>query len=328
VEEKMQEQDDRYSDPHDNIGSNPHPIHPMGEIITRCLSRREALKGMLTSAAVMTMAGRLVDQLSPSTATAASGPSTLTFTELVHEVGPDHQVASGYAAQVLIRWGDPLAADIPTFNATNVTPAMQEKSFGYNCDYVAFMPLPLGSHNAEHGLLCVNHEYTNTDLMFPGLTEENVAEQVTKMQVEVELAAHGLSVVEVKREAGEWTYVQNSPFNRRISLLSTDMILSGPAAGHDRLKTPSDPTGRQVIGTLNNCAGGKTPWGTVLTCEENFHKYFTGDPDQTTEASSYKRYGIRGKPVYAWWGKHVSRFDIEKETNEPNRFGWVVEFDP
>ncbi len=317
----------RYSDPQDDIGNNPHPVRPIGEVIRLRLSRRDALKSLLASAAVA-MGGDLVGHFPRPAGASTPTPSTLTFEELSHGVGPDQRVANGYTAQVLIRWGDPLTADAPGFDPQNLTPALQEKQFGYNCDYVAFMPLPQGSNNAEHGLLCVNHEYTNTELMFPGLTEEHLAEQVTKMQVEVELAAHGHSIVEVKREGGTWTYVNTTPYNRRISMSSTEIAISGPAAGHDRLKSTSDPTGRKVVGTLNNCSGGKTPWGTVLTCEENFHQYFAGDPDKIPEARNYKRYGIRGKPVYSWWGKHFDRFDVEKDPNEPNRFGWVVEIDP
>jgi uncharacterized protein len=317
----------RYSDPQDDIGNNPNPVRPIGEIIRLRLSRREALKGLLASAAVA-MGGGPIGHLPRPAAASTHTPSTLTFEELPHGVGADHRVANGYKAQVLIRWGDPLSMDAPAFDPMNLAPALQEKQFGYNCDYVAFMPLPRGSNNAEHGLLCVNHEYTNTDLMFPGLTKEHLADNVTKMQAAVELAAHGHSIVEVKREGGTWTYVNTSPYNRRISMLSTEIAISGPAAGHDRLRSKSDPTGRKVVGTLNNCAGGKTPWGTVLICEENFHQYFVGNPDKTPEARNHKRYGIRDKPVYSWWGKHFNRFDVEKDPNEPNRFGWVVEIDP
>jgi secreted PhoX family phosphatase len=110
-------------------------------------------------------------------------------------------------------------------------------------------------------------------------------------------------------------------------MLATECRLAGPAAGHARLRTTSDPEGRTVIGTLNNCAGGKTPWGTVLIAEENFHQYFAGDPEQTDQAASLKRLGIKGEPKYAWSRFH-DRFDVEKEPNEPNRFGWMVEIDP
>jgi secreted PhoX family phosphatase len=137
-----------------------------------------------------------------------------------------------------------------------------------------------------------------------------------------------MSVIEIrKNRSGRWSIVGNSPFNRRISLSETVMRVQGPAAGHDRLKTKADPTGTRVIGTMNNCAGGKTPWGTVLTAEENFNQYFAGDPTTTKEAKNYARLGIAGKPTYPW-GRVHARFDIDQEPNEPNRFGWVVEFDP
>jgi secreted PhoX family phosphatase len=105
------------------------------------------------------------------------------------------------------------------------------------------------------------------------------------------------------------------------------MSISGPAAGHARLKTSADATGTKVLGMLNNCAGGTTPWGTVLTAEENFNGYFGGDADKTPDAAMHKRYGITSKAWYSW-PKHIDRFDVTKEPNEPNRFGWMVEIDP
>src|SRR3712207_893272 len=106
------------------------------------------------------------------------------------------------------------------------------------------------------------------------------------------------------------------------------MRISGPAAGHARLRTTADPTGTRVLGTLNNCAGGNTPWGTVITAEENFNNYFGGEAaEKGPQAAAYKRYGIAREGVWAW-SRHFERFNLDKEPNEPNRFGWVVEFDP
>ena len=106
------------------------------------------------------------------------------------------------------------------------------------------------------------------------------------------------------------------------------MEITGPAAGHALMKTAADPAGRRVKGMLNNCAGGVTPWGTWVTCEENINGYFWGKlaDEPSAKPRSYKRYGV---PVGRYnWGTWHDRFDVDKEPNEPNRFGWVVEIDP
>jgi secreted PhoX family phosphatase len=152
-------------------------------------------------------------------------------------------------------------------------------------------------------------------------------EAQTPEQTRVEMMAHNGSVIEVKKANGRWTVVPDSQYARRITL-DTPMRIAGPAAGHDRLMTGYDPTGTKVFGTINNCAGGKTPWGTVLMAEENFHGYFGGgDPESMPEAANYKRYGISSSPAYAWY-RSVERFNLENEPNEPNRYGWMVEYDP
>ena len=177
-------------------------------------------------------------------------------------------------------------------------------------------------------LLCVNFEYTQAHLMFPGLRPGQV-HKLSKEQVDTELAAHGHGVIEINRDqaTGAWSVVKGSPYNRRITALGTECRFSGPAAGHDRLKTNSDPTGTKVIGTLNNCAGGKTPWGTVLIAEENFQQYFAGDPKKTQEARNLVRHGFEPTSPYAW-SRYYERFNVEKDPREPNKFGWIVEYDP
>lgn len=310
-------------DASEDIGSNPNPRKPIGEIIAARFGRRAMLSAGAALAALAVTPDAEAQGLTPR----QGGPSSLNFPELRHQLAQTDAVAEGYEIQNVIRWGDPVLAGAPAFDAARVTPAAQALQFGYNNDYLDFFPLPQGSGNSDHGLLVVNHEYTNTNLMFPGMGSGRESRTRSNAeQTRAEAMAHGLSVVEVKRSNGAWGYVPASPHNRRITA-ETVMRISGPAAGTARMKTAADPSGRSVLGTLNNCAGGNTPWGTVLTGEENFNGYFGGDPAKTPHQAIMRRYGIVGDTWYNWW-RHMERFNVEKEANESFRFGWVVEFDP
>ncbi len=298
----------------------------IGELIEARLNRRQTLKG-LGAIAAAAMVPSLAPVLTAREARTAASVSTLSFAELSRGQGKSHAVAAGYEANTLIRWGDPLEPGAPAFDPLGQTAAAQARQWGYNNDFIGYLPLPIGSDNPAHGLLCVNFEYTIPHLMFPGLNPDDLNE-ITREQCEIEMAAHGHGIVEIRRdEPGRWQVVGDSPFNRRITALATECRIAGPAAGNVRLRTSADRTGTRVIGTLNNCAGGKTPWNTVLIAEENFNYYFGGDPAKTTSAERLRSYGIAGKPAYAW-SRYFDRFDVEKEPNEPNRFGWVVEVDP
>jgi len=307
----------------DDISSNPTDTPSFADILDERVSRR----GFLSVAAAGAGVAMATSPLAISEAL-ANGSTTLGFKEIKHGIDEKLHVAEGYDAQVLIRWGDKVAPDAPAFDPKNQTAAAQLKQFGYNNDFIGYFPLPLGTKSSDRGLLAVNHEYTIGYLMFPGMADDkSYMEKATPAQMDVEMAAHGMSIIEIKKTNGRWSVVENSPFNRRVSLADTVMRVQGPAAGHDRLKTKADPTGTRIQGTMNNCAGGKTPWGTVLTAEENFNQYFAGDPSKTKEAKNYARLGIAGKPEYPW-GKVNARFNIDQEPNEPNRFGWIVEYDP
>ncbi|MBM3589249.1 MAG: PhoX family phosphatase [Alphaproteobacteria bacterium] len=309
----------------ENIGSNPDPKTPIAEIIEARYGRR----GLLGSAAALAgLVAGLPGKAKAQTAVPLSGgPSSLTFSEPPRALAQRDSVADGYEVQSVIRWGDPLLPGAPAFEAGRTTAAAQALQFGYNNDYLNFFPLPQGSKGSDHGLLVVNHEYTNPGLMWGGLGSGSASRQrVNAEQAEAEIMAHGLSVVEIRKENGRWGYAKDSRLNRRITV-ATPVQISGPAAGHDLLKTKADPSGRQVLGTLNNCAGGNTPWGTVLTAEENFNLYFGGDIAKTPHAESFRRYGIRNEASYSW-PRHIDRFNVEKEPNEAFRFGWIVEFDP
>ncbi|MBD9372002.1 PhoX family phosphatase [Rhizobium sp. ARZ01] len=308
----------------DGDGHNQSLNPTMGEIIGKRFSWRGFLQGSLAVSAIAATVGPVA--LMSADNARANGRSAFSFTEVEAGVDATHHVAEGYDADILLRWGDALFADSPAFDPTKQTAAAQERQFGYNNDYVGFIPL---DGSAEHGLLVVNHEYTNPHLMFPGLVKivDGKIEQgkLSKEQVDVEMAAHGGTIVEIRKVDGKWQVVPEGKLNRRVTA-NTEMQLSGPVAGHDRVKTSADPAGAKVIGTLNNCAGGVTPWGTYIMAEENFHGYFSGEPPADhAEAANYKRYGV---PDGGYdWADYYDRFDLAKEPNEPNRFGWIVEVD-
>ncbi|MSP83150.1 MAG: PhoX family phosphatase [Alphaproteobacteria bacterium] len=301
------------------IGRNPE-AQTLAAMIAARTDRREAMLGL---AAVM--AGSAAGVATLATAGAAE---SLGFAELTKGYDETHHVADGYGAQVLLRWGDPVAAGAPAFDPAIVSPEAQEAQFGFNCDFIAFLPLPAGSTASDRGRLVVNHEYSDPVRMFPGVNPENIGASLTRDHVGVELAAVGLSVAEIRRDGAAWSVVADSTYNRRVSLRSTVVAVAGPAKGHARMRTIADASGERVIGTLSNCGGGVTPWGTILSAEENFHQYLSGDPAGTLEAVNYDCVGIKGEPDYPWWALHEARFDLSVEPNEPNRFGWVVEIDP
>jgi uncharacterized protein len=309
-----------------NVGSNPTGNLTMGEIIATRFNRRDLLRGALATTAIAATIGS--QALAQGQQPAGKRPTPrFDFKEIEAGVDHTHHVAEGYDAQILLRWGDPLFPESPEFDPLAQTADKQRRQFGYNTDFVGFIPI---NGSSDHGLLVVNHEYTNEELMFPGVgvqeTKEANFDKMTKDLIDIEIAAHGGSIVELRREAGRWQVVKGSKFTRRITG-DTPMEITGPAAGHDRMKTSQDRAGRRVSGMINNCAGGITPWGTWLSCEENFHGYFWGTlPAGHREAANYKRYGV-GTPTYGW-GKVHDRFDLTKEPNEANRFGWVVEIDP
>ena len=348
-------------EPDEDRRSSPVAAPAFGDILSARMGRRGFLRGALGTTAYAALAVAPASLLAacgddatddahgvtapeaPGIATPARTPGSLPrFNQVAHGVDVDHAVAPGYQADVLIRWGDPVVPGAPAFDPSFPYPDAQEKQFGYNNDYIGLVPLDEGG---ARGLLCINHEFTSRQVMF----SEDLRFHSPRLLAETEMAAHGASIVEVIRDSqGQWSVVPDSKYNRRITARSTKMEISGPAAGHPRLSTNADPDGRTVIGTLNNCAGGITPWSSFLTAEENFHFYFTGKLDESErqwrsndelaaacadgsathpEARNYCRYGIGTTRGYDW-GHHIDRFDLNKEPNEANRFGWVVEVDP
>lgn len=309
----------------DDCLSNPSSAPGFASILEQAMTRRHSLRHLGAWAGLTTLGFS-----SPGAATAKFGQVGLTFRELERGLDETARVAENYHWKVIAAWGDPIFPDGEPLDLNNQTGESQSKQFGYNCDYIAFIPLPSSHSEAPRGLLCVNHEYTDTNLMFPGIRTQADLAGMSRRMVEAEMAAMGHSVIEiVSQENGDWKLDPHGRLNRRITSLATPIRISGPAAGHPRLQTSEDPTGRLVTGTLNNCGGGVTPWGTLLICEENFNATFSGSADSSREGQNHRRYGIDGLSRFSpAWARHFSRFDIQQEPNEPNRFGWVVEFDP
>ncbi|MET9048178.1 PhoX family protein [Streptomyces sp. NPDC004362] len=297
----------------------------VGDVIAGALSRRSALR----AAAVVTVAtatGAATAVTVPQAAAATAGrhggahitaARGLRFAPVAPNTADAVTVPDGYRQNVVIRWGEPILRGTPAFDPENQTAAAQAGQFGYNNDFLALLPVP-----GERGrrLLVANHEYTDEVLMFRGYDPQNP----TRRQVEVAWAAHGLSVVVVEEDSrsGRLTAVPRHPLNRRVTATGA-FRLTGPAAGSDLLKTSADPSGREVLGTLNNCSGGTTPWGTTLHGEENFNQYFANGSSATD-----LRYGIGTSATERKWERFDRRFDLAQEPNEVHRFGYVVEFDP
>ncbi|MGW1345642.1 PhoX family protein [Kribbella sp. NPDC002412] len=310
-----------------------------GDAVKTEVSRRGIFKAGAVGALVIGAgaAGAVPAAAAPAGAVSGSsspggGPSGagLTFKAIPPNTLDTVIVPNGYEEQVLIRWGEPILPGAPAFNVDKQSAAAQAGQFGYNNDFLVVVPL---DRRFTRGLLVVNHEYTNEELMFRGYTGGVTA---TVAQMRIALAAHGMSVVEVERvgHTGEWRVVSHGRrhYNRRLTG-TTPMEFTGPAAGSPLLRTAADPRGLRVLGSLNNCSGGLTPWGTVLSGEENFNQYFVGaDGAPAAAKPALARYGIDVTKRYPSgsrnWDKMDSRFDVTKTPNEPNRFGWIMEVDP
>lgn len=305
----------------DNIESNISGNESFEQVIEARLSRRGVLGGGVAAAVASSLGG--VGSLLNAVPAQARGDGAghlqplLGFQGIPVSSADEVVVPAGYTAKVLIAWGDPISKG-PAFKQDGSNTAdEQEQQWGMHNDGLVFFPLP----GKGRGLLVQNHEYTDDVLLFPDGTANWNAEKTRKS-----LAAHGVGIVEVeqRRRGGDWKVVRPSKYARRITG-NTKIRIGGPAKGDPRLATSADPTGRWVLGTLNNCAMGYTPWGTYLACEENFNGYFRKTGTQT---ELERRYGITAGGFGYLWHTTDSRFDANAEPNEANRFGWVTEINP
>ncbi|ALG14376.1 phosphatase [Kibdelosporangium phytohabitans] len=301
-----------------------------GDVVRDVVRRR----GMLKAGAVLAVAGAGVTALG---GTAAAAPDTkdqavdaqgrgrpdrrdgLNFDPVAPNTEDRIVTPEGYDQAVVIRWGDAVLPGAPRFDFDKQTAAAQAKQFGFNNDFCGLVPL-----GWNRWLMGSNHEYTSETFMFKGYNAENPTEE----QVRIGWAAHGFSVVVVQKDffSGKLVPKLDRHYNRRITV-TTEFAFTGPAAGSKFLQTSADKSGRKVFGTFGNCAGGVTPWGTILSGEENFDGYFANSGAASTDPR-VTRYGKLGKSTTRKWERFDKRFDVAQEPNEFNRFGWVVEIDP
>jgi len=307
----------------DDSVSNQSHNPTFEEVVAARVTRRGFLGGGLAAAAAYSLGG--VDKLFGAVPDSAQARrrARLGFESVPVSDADEIVVPLGYEAKVLIAWGDPVS-DGPIFNqdASN-SAADQALQWGMHNDGLVYFPI----RGSVRGLLVQNNEYTDDGLLFP----DGVANW-TPEKTEKSLNAHGVSIIEITKQGGrgqqrgEWRVVRPSQYARRITGL-TPIEIGGPVAGDDRLKTSADPDGTTVLGTLNDCAMGFTPWNTYLACEENFNGFFFKQ-DLATRTPLELRYGI--SPFASGTRFHTTddRFNADIEPNEPNRFGWVVEIDP
>lgn len=324
----------------DDLGSNPTANPELAGIIDRSLSRRRMLGGGAALAAVGFFGGALLERPQPADA-ARHRPgsdrhgrdrrgrsSLLGFTGIPASTADTLVVPGGYVAEVLVPWGTPLFRhSAPWAPDASNTALEQEGQVGFNHDGMHYFPLGGGRSGSRRGLLVLNHEYTDdTQIYTAAQGSEITTDEAGREKVAKALAAHGVTVVEIERTGhGRWREVRGSRFNRRVTG-TTPMAFSGPVgADHPMLASTITPSPR---GTLNNCANGFTPWGTYLAAEENWNGYFgTNDPSWApTELEA--RYGVSAAGFGYSWHNAEERFDLAKNRNELNHFGWVVEIDP
>lgn len=284
------------------------------ELAENAVSRRRFMGGALgCGLSAMVLGGTA---LSPASAKAAG---RIAFDPVATNGLDTVTVPKGYSWHVVMSWGDPLWSNVPEFDdATRGNAASQALAVGDNTD-----GMYLFTHQGR-SILASNNEYINRKIIFGN---REGGKPVNADDVRKGKAAHGVTVCEIVEKGGKWSIVKDSMYNRRITP-DTPMDITGPARGHDMMKTVADPTGTKSLGTWNNCGNGQTPWGTYLTCEENFHGYFSSSDKGFAIPANMKRYGIKHDDRGYAWASDDERFDISKHPNEPNRAGYIVEIDP
>jgi secreted PhoX family phosphatase len=295
---------------------SPRPdVTEFDSIVDNAMSRRGFLgRALAFGSGAAVMGSGLLN----SGAALAQTTSRIGFTPIPTSTDATIHVPEGYTWEVVSKWGQPLFSDAKAFDHdVGGDLASSDRVFGENTDGMEMFSI------GNRQVIAVNNEYANPKLNLPQNKDgiPATAHDVLKLQ-----NLQGVTVMEVTEGKNGWDIVVDSELNRRITH-NTPMKVTGPAAGHELLITSADPTGRMVLGTMNNCGAGKTPWGTYLTCEENFNGYFGSTDPAFEKPADYARYGVGLEGRYAY-EKFDARFDVSKNPNEPHRFGYIVEIDP
>ena len=305
-------------DEFDEIINPPKQSVDFDHIIKSYISRRQVLK-IASVAGVSAGIFSFMHAVPFSFNNAQAKEALIDFNEVSANSLDTITLPDNFKWDVVVSWGDPLWSKGKEFDHQNAgTHESQLLSFGDNND---------GMFIFEHQgktILAVNNEYTNNELLH---VNNSSKKPETENDVKKNKYAHGVSIFEIQYKSDKWSIVKDSIYNRRITP-DTEIDITGPARGHTLVCTDADLRGVKVKGTFNNCASGKTPWGTYLTCEENFNGYFMSSNSNEKISDEFKRYGIGARDYGYSWGKFDDRFDITKVPNEPNRHGYVVEIDP
>ncbi len=332
--------------------SAPSPTN-FESILAARLSRRSLLKGSLATAAA-TYLGAGVGLSASGDSQAATKRLTLNFQAVPKSLADKITLAGGYQWQLLLATGDPLTPELSAYaNDGSDDAGSFTRRAGDHHDGMQFFGMDASgrwhAQSAERGVLCINHEAVTAEFLHPQGATIADGKRISEEEVIKEVLAHGVSVVEVRRHRGSFTVHKDSPLNRRITPF-TDMEMTGPAARSPQMITKYSITGTRTRGTIANCANGHTPWGTYLTCEENWAGFFKrGESDNAKRSAkeqvALRRYGIEGKGKHGWasvqpdtadsrfgrWHAAVtgtSANGSDDYRHVANTFGWVVEIDP
>jgi uncharacterized protein len=338
---------------HDEIDLNTSGNASFNQVLDARLSRRSILRGGVGTAATAVLGSWGLAACGGDDDTPVSTAlTTLGFTAVAKSKADLVVVPTGYTASVLIALGDPLTATTPAYRNDGTDTGFETRS-GDHHDGMEYFGLSADgtsrdANGSDRGLLVMNHEALTDQFLHANGVTPNPRPAA---ESDKEIPAHGVSIVEVRKTSGRFSYVQSSSYNRRITPF-TPIEMSGPARGNALLKTKFSTAGTSTRGTINNCGTGYTPWGTYLTGEENWAGYFTRSATDNAArtgvdakgVASLNRYGrAQGAASRHGWETSGSddkyaRFNISKVgaaadgtddyRHELNGQGYIVEIDP